>query len=320
MSQTNKTPKIEPILHIGFLLMVAYYCADAAMDAFFHKEGHFWQQFFHPSSFELSIRILGISFLATLTVCGYVYARKRRKSEQDLSRKASALKQANKDLEAFSYSLTHDLRVPLTQIATASQILPSLCQEDQSEDQRFVLDTISDSCEWMDKMITSMLTLGRVAHCKAEIVPVDLSAIARSFLDTPHSHKPNPAEKAIISSGLMVNTDEPLIRIVLENLLGNARKYSHKMVTPTIEFGGLTMEGKDVFFVRDNGKGFDMTDGDMLFSPFSRIHNDNDFPGDGVGLATVHRILERLGGRVWAESEPEKGATFFFTLPKVEPN
>jgi light-regulated signal transduction histidine kinase (bacteriophytochrome) len=167
----------------------------------------------------------------------------------------------------------------------------------------------------MERLIDDMLRLAHVTRSELRRTPVDLSALARSIAGELQQTQPERQVEFVITPGLMVNADKNLIRIVLANLLGNAWKFSSKHPTARIELGMTQGEGEPVYFVRDDGVGFDMAYAGKLFGVFQRIHSEDEFEGSGVGLATVQRIIHRHGGRVWAESAVEQGVTFYFTLP-----
>jgi light-regulated signal transduction histidine kinase (bacteriophytochrome) len=166
----------------------------------------------------------------------------------------------------------------------------------------------------MSEVVTDLLVLSRIARQEIHRTPVDLGAIARSFLAELKTSAPGRDVRFDSAAGLTVEADESLVRILLENLIRNAWKYSSKNEHAHIEFGAIMREGRRVFFIRDNGVGFDMTQSVKLFKPFQRLHSEDHFKGTGMGLATVKRIVDKHGGAVWAEAEPGKGAAFYFRL------
>jgi PAS domain S-box-containing protein len=222
----------------------------------------------------------------------------------------------NKELEAFSYSVSHDLRAPLRGIDGFSQAL--------LEDYSAVLDDIGvgylrrirSATLRMGELIEGMLGLSRVTRKELEAQSVDLSAIAKEIAELFQRTEPLRKVKFDIDEQLSAFADPTLIRVVMENLLENAWKYTSKRSSAHIEFGTMEGVGRRVFFVRDDGVGFNMAYVDKLFTPFQRLHSSADFSGTGIGLATVARIIHRHGGEVWATGSVDKGATFYFTLPE----
>ena len=166
----------------------------------------------------------------------------------------------------------------------------------------------------MGELIDALLSLSRLGHKEVDLRPVDLSAIARRAIDELREAEPERQVEVVIEDGLVAQADTWLVDVVLENLLGNAWKFTAKRPSARIEFGAIRRDGQPVFFVRDDGAGFDPAYVDRLFAPFQRLHTAEQFPGTGIGLATVARVLGRLGGTWWAEGEVDRGATFFFTL------
>jgi len=225
------------------------------------------------------------------------------------------LEVANKELEAFNYTVSHDLRSPLTNISGYCQVLLELYDAKLPEDAKGFIEDIYKSVLRMNQLISALLKFSRLISKEIAATEVNLSALAELIAAELRTGEPQRSVQFFIAQGLAANGDPLLLRAVLENLLGNAWKYSGKRERATIELGVNEAEGEKCFFIRDNGAGFDMSQSHLLFSAFNRLHSSNDFEGTGIGLATVQRIVERHGGRVWAEGEPDKGATFYFTLP-----
>ncbi len=232
---------------------------------------------------------------------------------EDLMRQKAALEAANRELEAFSYSVSHDLRAPLRHIAGYGLAL----REDyggQLDTQALeYLERMNASARRMEHLIEAMLNLSRLGQGDVMRVSIDMSAMAREIVAELQEAEPDRNAVIAIADGIAANGDPHLMRIVLENLLGNAWKYTNRSLLAEIEFGVLA-GGQPVFFVRDNGAGFDMAFADRLFGPFQRLHRDDEFAGTGIGLATVRRIINRHRGRIWAESAPGAGATFYFSI------
>jgi light-regulated signal transduction histidine kinase (bacteriophytochrome) len=229
------------------------------------------------------------------------------------------LQRKNRELESFSYTVSHDLRAPLRSIYSFSQILLEDYSEKLDSTGKSHLERVSSSAKRMGELIDDLLELSRVARADLSWDRVDLSAIARTILESFSRNEPERRVEWNVQDDLVLDVDGRLMKAALENLLGNALKFTAKMATARIEFGAEQREGGTVYFVRDNGAGFDMKHADKLFSPFKRLHGNDDFPGSGIGLATVHRIVDRHGGRIWAESSVGEGATFYFTISTARP-
>lgn len=231
-----------------------------------------------------------------------------------LMRQQSALEEANRELESFSYSVSHDLQAPLRHIAGYSSVLLEECHDQLSTEGQEYLQRIKRASLKMEELIDALLDLARVSRKKMNLVSIDLSALAREIVESLRERDPARPVTVVVADGLAVQGDEPLIRAVMENLLGNAWKFTGNNAAAVIEFGAVERDGQPVYFVRDNGAGFDMTYVDRMFGPFQRLHAAGEFAGTGIGLATVQRIVKRHGGTIWAEGKVGEGATFFFTL------
>jgi PAS domain S-box-containing protein len=232
----------------------------------------------------------------------------------DLTKRAAELDAANKDLEAFNYMAAHDLRIPLTHIDSYTQVVMELCGDRLDDQCKEYLKGVRDGTVNMSKLIDTLLTFSKMTHVEVNREIIDLSNIAKIIAGELRMTEPERKVTFNISEGLTVSGDKHLLRLVLLNLLGNAWKYTAKKEESFIELGTTTVEGVTAFFIRDNGPGFDMADADKLFVPFHRLHGTAKFNGHGIGLSTVQRIVQRHGGRVWAEGAVGKGATFYFTL------
>jgi PAS domain S-box-containing protein len=235
--------------------------------------------------------------------------------EQRVIERTAQLEALNKELEAFSYSVSHDLRAPLRSIDGFSLALQEDYAEKVDEQGKDYIRRIHAATQRMADLIDALLTLSRVTRTGIRLENLDLSNLARTIAAGLHKTQPDRGVKFVIADGLTAMGDVRLLRTVLENLIGNAWKFTAKKADAYIEIGSLLQsDGKMVYFVRDNGAGFDMAYSEKLFGAFQRLHSGNEFSGTGIGLATVQRIVHRHGGHVWAEGEPEKGATFYFTL------
>lgn len=232
-----------------------------------------------------------------------------------LRRDATQIEATNRELEAFSYSVSHDLRAPLRSITSFSQALLEDCADTLDEQGRDYLDRVVRSGQRMAELIEDMMVLSRISRSEMQRGPVDLSATALEIADELAQGQPDRDVEVDVKPGLVADGDPKLLRIMIENLLGNAWKFTALQPDPCIEFGALPSDnGERVFYVRDNGAGFNMEHAGRLFTPFQRLHREAEFPGSGVGLATVQRVVRRHGGKVWAQGKVSHGATFFFTV------
>jgi PAS domain S-box-containing protein len=235
--------------------------------------------------------------------------------EQRVSQRTAQLEATNKELEAFSYSVSHDLRAPLRAIDGFSQALIEDYQDRLDEPGRQHLARVRAGTQRMAGLIEDLLRLSRIARAEMRRGPVDLSALADAVVADLRRAEPQRRVEVAIQPGLSAEGDADLLRIVLVNLLSNAWKFTGRQPAARIELGAADAGGERAFYVRDNGAGFDMAYAHKLFGAFQRLHATEEFPGTGIGLATVQRIVHRHGGRVWAEGALNRGATFHFTLP-----
>lgn len=238
----------------------------------------------------------------------------RKRTEEALAERTVALEAANEELEAFSYSVSHDLRAPLRSIDGFSQALLEDYVNKLDEQGKDYLTRIRSASQRMGQLIDDLLNLSHVTRTEMHQEPVNLSALAKSIAAELKLRDPDRHVAFAIQQGLKAEGDLRLLRVVLENLFGNSWKFTSKHSRARIEFGVMRQENNPVFFVRDDGAGFDIAFQAKLFGPFQRLHTQREFKGTGIGLATVQRIIRRHGGRIWAEGEVEKGATFYFTL------
>jgi PAS domain S-box-containing protein len=235
--------------------------------------------------------------------------------KQILSAKTSELETVNQELESFSYSISHDLYAPLRAIDGFSEVLLERYGEDLAEKAQYYLTRIRANSQRMGTAIDELLKLSQVTRLPLQITAVNLSIIATEIVTELNTRDSQRLAEISIVPNLIVRGDPRLLRIVLDNLLNNAWKYTTKKDYAKIEFGVIQqMNGKQTYFVKDNGAGFDMTYIDKLFTAFQRLHSQSEFSGTGIGLAIVKRIIQKHGGRIWAEASPEVGATFYFTL------
>jgi light-regulated signal transduction histidine kinase (bacteriophytochrome) len=233
---------------------------------------------------------------------------------ESLRQQKEAVEIANGELESFSYSVSHDLRAPLRSIDAFSQFVLEDCAEVLGPEATRHLVRIREAAQHMAELIDNLLSLARVTRAEMHRVDVNLTALARQVTDWLRASAPHRDVSFIVDDNLRDAGDATLLTVVLENLIGNAWKFTSKRPHAEIRFGRVDRDGPPTYFVRDNGAGFDMTMASKLFSPFQRLHSTSEFEGTGIGLATVARVVQRHDGRVWAESVVDGGSTFYFTL------
>lgn len=234
--------------------------------------------------------------------------------EYKVQERTQQLQATNQELESFCYSVSHDLRGPLRSISGFTQALKEeLPAELPGESGRY-LERVMAASRRMSQLIDDLLNLSRVSRGELVRQHIDLTEMAREVISELQARDPNYHPDVSVWQGMQAAADPKLMRIVLENLLGNAWKFSSKKENPRIVVGVMKDGAREVYFVRDNGAGFDMKYADKLFGAFQRLHGMNEFPGTGIGLATVQRIINRHGGRIWFDSAPDNGASFYFTL------
>jgi signal transduction histidine kinase len=234
--------------------------------------------------------------------------------EDRVAQRTAELEAANREMEAFTYSVSHDLRAPLRTVDGFSRILLEDCSEQVDEKAKHYLARVRAGTKRMGALIDDLLKLSRSTRGDMAKRQVDLSALAEGAAEKLRERDRERTVEFRIQSGVKADGDPQFLGVVLDNLIGNAFKYTGKTDQARIEFGATRRNGEAVYFVSDNGAGFDMAHADKLFVPFQRLHRMVEFEGNGVGLATVNRIVLRHGGRIWAEGEVKKGATFYFTL------
>ncbi len=245
----------------------------------------------------------------------------RKKSEHRIQQlndslrvRSTELEVINKELGAFSYSVSHDLRAPLRAMDGFSRTLLDDYGDRLDDRGRDRLDRIREAAQRMAALIDDLLKLSRISRAELKREPVNLTQLANRTIETIQSGEPKRALQFTVQSGLVAQGDVHLLQIVLDNLLGNAWKFTSKCPKAVIEIGSKTEGDECIYFVRDNGAGFDMTYANKLFGAFQRLHDAKDFPGTGIGLATVQRVIHKHGGRIWSESAVDQGATFYFTV------
>ncbi len=274
------------------------------------------------SEFPVSISLSPIQTASELLVFGDIRditaqrraERRIRELNEHLARRNTELDVANQELEAFSYSVSHDLRAPLRAIDGFSRILIDEHGSQLDGQGRDRLERVRRAAQQMGLLIDDLLKLARVSRAELQFGNVDLSTLAGELIDALQKHEPGRHVACIVAPGMTAWGDAKLLTIAVENLLANAWKFTGQRVEARIEFGMQLQDGVTVYSVKDNGAGFDMVYADKLFGAFQRLHDAREFPGTGIGLATVQRIIHKHGGRIWADAAIDRGATFHFTL------
>ncbi|MCJ7523648.1 MAG: ATP-binding protein, partial [Candidatus Aminicenantes bacterium] len=235
--------------------------------------------------------------------------------EQLVAERTALLEAANKELEAFSYSVSHDLRAPLRAIEGFSRIVLEEYAKKLDNEGRRLLDVIAANTHKMGQLIDDLLAFSRLSRQQIAFAPVDLALLAEAIFSELKSLEKERHIEFRVGALPAASGDHSMLQQVLQNLLANAVKFTRPRKLARLEFGGRTEKTENVYFVKDNGVGFDMEYVDKIFGVFQRLHGAEEFEGTGVGLAIVQRIISRHGGRVWAESKGGKGATFYFAIP-----
>ena len=278
--------------------------------------GNYWAERRQPAPEEVDL----LQALANTTAVAMENVQVRAELENRVKDRTRLLEQTNRELETFSYSVSHDLRSPITAILGFAQILSETVTEGPVEETRRFCARIVQQAHRMNGLIRDLLRLAKIAQTELKFQSVNLSDIASQTLTRFKESDQARAVRIVVSKNLSAQADPELTSIVLENLLSNAWKYTGQVPEAAIEFGGeRDPQNGFVFYVRDNGAGFNPRDSTRLFAPFQRLHDPRQFAGVGVGLATAQRIIHKHGGRIWAEGEEGKGATFYFTLPDAAP-
>lgn len=279
--------------------------------------GNYWASRHEADPREIEL----LEALANTTAVALENVRIYEELEQRVQERTRLLEAANKELETFSFSVSHDLRSPLHTIASYAELLAETAPAPTEDEQRDYLARIRKQTTRMSGLIEDFLRLAQVTRADLKLEPVDLVQIAKGLLPQMQNAAPDRRVEFVHPPSLAATGDPHLLPAALENLLANAWKYTGRRTQDArVELGQLDSgDGPTTFFVRDNGAGFDPQQSARLFTPFQRLHSAKEFPGSGVGLATVHRIIHKHGGRIWAEGKPNEGATFYFTLAP-EPN
>jgi signal transduction histidine kinase len=273
--------------------------------------GNYWATHHQPTTEEVNL----LQSLADITAVTIENVNVYNELERRVKDRTEELELINKELEAFSYSVSHDLRAPLRSIIGYSDALHEDEFECLSDSGKEYLSVVQKNAKKMNVLIDDLLEFAKLARQPLEKQTIDIMALVKEVVDELKKSTSTHAD-ITVSDLHSVEADPSLLKQVWINLISNAVKYSSKVEKPVIEIGSFKKDNATVFLIKDNGAGFDMQYADKLFSPFQRLHKSSEFTGTGVGLALVHRIIARHGGRIWAESAVNKGATFYFTLPR----
>ena len=273
--------------------------------------GIYWADYHLATTAEVEL----LQALANTTSVAFENVRLYDELEERVEERTRQLEDANRELEAFSYSVSHDLQAPVRHITGYLGMLTADCGDTLTPEVKIYLARIGIASERMAELIQNLLRLARFSHIELRTEKINLSAIARGIAMELRDETPDRAVEVRIQEGMEITSDAALIGVILDNLFRNAWKFTSKTEKALIEF---TMEpgsnGKHTYRIKDNGAGFDMQYADKLFCPFVRLHSEREFKGSGIGLATVDKIVRKLGGRIWAEAVPRQGATFSFYL------
>ena len=274
--------------------------------------GNYWAHHHKATLEEIEL----LQALADTTAVALENVQVYAELEQRVKDRTRLLEETNRELETFSFSVSHDLRAPLRGIRGYTAMLEEALGPDARSEMHDYCSRITAATERTNELIDDLLRLAQVARAELRQQAIDLSDLVTKILADLINAEPNRSVETIVPEGIWAKGDAGLIRAALENLLSNAWKYTGNTASAKIEFGvEKQADGTHAFFVRDNGDGFDMKYAERLFAPFQRLHTAKEFAGNGVGLATVQRIIHKHGGRIWPHAEKGRGATFYFTLP-----
>jgi signal transduction histidine kinase/CheY-like chemotaxis protein len=310
IEDSHADPRVPNNIYRGTYVNAMTVLPIALEGDFLGSLGCLWRTRHRPTEGE--VKLLGM--LADAAAVALQNVRKLADLELRLRDRGRDLEAVTKELEAFSYSVSHDLRGPLRSVSGFGKLLAKDYEDRLDEAGKNFLAYVTDGTLRISVLVDALLELSRVSRMPLEKQPVDLSKLAHEVIAALRQREPERRCEVSIAPGLTAEADPRLARITLENLLGNAWKFSSQRAEASIELGRRHEDGVETFYVRDNGAGFEMAYADKLFTPFQRQHRQDEFEGAGVGLATVQRIVMRHGGRIWAEAVEGEGATFFFTL------
>jgi signal transduction histidine kinase len=310
---TNQAPPVppgHPIIHNNLAAPILYHGEAIGLLNLANKEGGYTEE----DQNNLDILASRIAPVLYAWIQRKLREDERKQAEEVMAARNLELQDANKELEAFIYSVSHDLRAPIRHMAGFAQFLAEDCADKLDEQGNIYLSRIQAGSEKATRLIDDMLRLSRISRQEMNRIDMDLNGKALEVIAELRETSPGRDVQIRVAPGLKAAADPSLVGVILANLLGNAWKFTAKTENASIEFGAINQEGKTVFFVKDNGAGFDPAFAEKMFWPFQRLHSEQEFEGTGIGLAIVERIIRRHGGKVWAEGEVGKGAVVYFTL------
>ncbi len=316
MKKTKTVAKkyLRTFLVYGLLMLPLAYLSDCVLGAILFGHGTLSEQFFAPSNQVLAIRLLFGVFILAVTSLGASLLAKTARVEMLLRSRNEDLLLANQELEEFSFTLSHDLRNMLTRMYASAGLLKEQCQHIDDERVRFLIENISVSSDQMETQVEALLNLATIASGDLNRTDLYLDELARDITDSLMAVQAHGRITLNITPKMHDNCDAKLLRLALKSLFSNALKFIPNNRQGVITFSRIKRQGETVYFVQDNGIGFDSELADKIFDVYRQPSATDELPGSGIGLATVRRVIQRHGGRVWAEGVPDAGATFYFTL------
>ena len=302
------------LLLAGTILFAFYYIADCALDSLLFGEESFSEQLLNPSLHEVAIRTLSGTFLFIFFIIAVTLLNKNRTLQAEIQEQSQVILAKNKELAAYNFALSHELGTSVTGIIVTKDILKKKCAKCSDGVCGGLLDHMYTGCEKLSSQINGMLNFSEANRLSIARKPVSIDNIAREIAKEIAAYSEGEALDIQIDNKIETECDPDLIQIALKNLIDNAVKFRSPERHGEIEIGMVPQAVIPTYYIRDNGLGFDPADSDRLFRPFERLSNSRNIPGNGVGLATANTIIERHGGRLWAEGSINEGATFYFTL------
>jgi len=316
MTKTFNHPVTDKrrLMLVGTALFFCYYLADCLLDSLLFGEESLAEQLFNPSLHEVAIRVLSGAFFFVLFVLFSSLLDQNRRLQTELATKSQELLAKNRELEAYNFALSHELNISLNRIIVAKELLRKKSVKCNDGICSGFLKQMYTSCQKLESQIDGMLNFSEANRLKIDRKKISIGNLAREITKEVAAYSEGEALDIQIDSKLETDCDPDLMHIALKNMIDNAVKFRAPDRHGEIEIGRENRAGLPIYFIRDNGLGFDPCDSERIFRPFERLDNSKHIPGNGVGLATASTIIERHGGKLWAEGSINNGATFFFTL------